>query len=133
FIGIRPRTPADGAGDHHQQRDIQAVRCKHRFSLIPQTVRWMHATESDAFPELVEFSNSLATNSRNKQLKETIGINIHADFRVGRNLIYALNDVVISVENVAFHPAAAVPHSFATSKFSSDLDVHMHFPCPYQG
>ena len=32
FVSIGPRTPADGAGDHHQQRDAQTMRCKHLFA-----------------------------------------------------------------------------------------------------
>ena len=33
LIGIGPGSPADGARDHHQQRDTQAMRCEHGFSL----------------------------------------------------------------------------------------------------
>ena len=37
FIRIGPGAPADGARNHHQQRNVQAMRCEHDFSLNGQT------------------------------------------------------------------------------------------------
>src|SRR5207247_11091589 len=33
FVCVCPRSPADGAGDHHDQRNVQTMRCIHLLSL----------------------------------------------------------------------------------------------------
>src|SRR5690348_1258883 len=32
FVSVRPGAPADGAGDHHQKRDLHRMRNKHKFT-----------------------------------------------------------------------------------------------------
>src|SRR5579864_4843940 len=39
LISVGPRTPADSARDHHDQRNVQTMRSKHYFSLTMKRVK----------------------------------------------------------------------------------------------
>src|SRR5580704_3313041 len=70
--------------------------------------------------------NLLTTNSRNKKLQKAISVHVNADFRVRRDLIDALNDVTVSVKNVALHFSVTIPYRFPARELTPGLDVDVH-------
>src|SRR5437870_12428551 len=60
----------------------------------------------------------LASDSGNKKLQESVGVDVDTNFRIRRDLIHTLNNVMIAVQDVAFNRAMAIRNAFAARELA---------------